>query len=152
MTVKPIETGDHELLAAIVDEVDEARDVFELAKQLAPALPLRSFEDVIKAVGPKGTISFRGSPYTVANFNAVVPEVLFPIDSLPKLVTLLAATVRLAPTQLRHSKHDESSARVRLRRLGILGVQGTIGVLGKPRRGAKAPPLAQPPATETPSC
>jgi hypothetical protein len=144
MAVKPIDAADQELLAAIVDEVDEARDVFELAKQLTHALPLRSFEDVVKATGPKGTINFRGKPYTITNFTDMVPEVLFPIDSLTKLVTLLAATVRLAPAHLRLSWHDESSARVRLRRLGILGVQG-IGVMGKPRRAAKAPPPPPPP-------
>ena len=104
----------------------------------------------MKAVGPKETINFRGRPYTVANFTDMVPEVLFPIDSLTKLVTLLAATVRLAPAHLRLSWHDERSAKVRLRRLGILGVDG-IGVMGKPRRAAKAPPPATPPATEAPN-
>jgi len=149
MSGKPSEPSHHELLEAIVNEVDEAYDVFELAKQLAPALPLRSFDDVVKAVGPRGTINFRGSPHTVANFVGIVPEVLFPIDSVSKLVTLLAATVRLAPVSLRRA--DENSARVRLRRLGILGVQGTIGVLGKPRRRSMPAPAGQAPAAETPS-
>lgn len=149
MPGKPSEPNDHELLTAIVNEVDEAHDVFELAKQLEHALPLRSFDDVVKAAGPRGTINFRGSPHTVANFVEAVPEVLFPIDSVPKLVTLLAATVRLAPVNLHRA--DEDSARVRLRRLGILGVQGPIGVLGKPRRGARTAPAEQAPPTETPS-
>jgi hypothetical protein len=148
MSVKPIESSDHELLAAIVEEVDEARDVHELAKQLEHALPLRSFDDLVKAVGAKGTITFRGSPHTVANFVDIIPDILFPIDGVTKLVTLLAATVRLAPAHLRYSGNDESHAKVRLRRLGILGVQGSIGVLGKPRATARAPTTMQSPATE----
>ena len=111
MSGKPSEPSDHELLTAIVNEVDEAHDVFELARQLAHALPLRSFEDVTKAVGPRGTINFRGSSHIVANFVGAVPEVLFPIDSVAKLVTLLAATVRLAPANLHRA--DENSARIR---------------------------------------
>ncbi len=125
------DSSEHELLLSIVEEVDEAREVHELAQQLVHALPLASFEELVKAVGPKGTINFRGSPHAVANFADVVPEVLFPIDTVPKLVALLAATVRLAPATLRYSDRDEKYARIKLRRLGILGVQGSIGVLGR---------------------
>ncbi|HZZ62896.1 MAG TPA: hypothetical protein VFE63_17325 [Roseiarcus sp.] len=127
------ENGDRDLLRIIVEEVDEAREVHELARQLIHALPLRSMDDVAKAVGGHGNITFRGVPYTVANFANVVPSVLFPIDSVEKLVTLLAATVRLAPRRLPRGP-DDGYAKSRLRRLGLFGLGGRIGLMGNPRR------------------
>ena len=123
--------NEHELLKLVVEEVDEAREVHELARQLLHAIPLQSFEDIVKAVGPKGTITFRGNPSTVQNFAAVVPGVLFPIDSVQKLLTLLYETVRLAPPWVRYRDDDVDHAKRKLRRLGILGLkQGTLGATG----------------------
>jgi hypothetical protein len=122
---------EHELVAIVVEEVDEAREVLELARQLVHALPLHTFEDVVKAVGPKGTISFRGRHSAVANFAGVVPGVLFPIDSVHKLVTLLYETVRLAPPSITYSDSDPAHAKRKLRRLGLLGLrQGSLGRRG----------------------
>jgi hypothetical protein len=135
MAVKhPGQESNPDLLRAIVDEVDEAREVHELAQQLAHALPLKSFDEIGKALGSQGMITFRGVPYKAADFVDVVPSVLFPIDSVEKLVTLLAATVRLAPRTLRRGP-DDAHQRAKLRRLGLLGL-GPIGVLGRPRRSA----------------
>jgi hypothetical protein len=116
------------LMAAVVEEVDEAREVYELARQLAPALPLRSFEDVAKAVGPEGMITFRGNQRPVQNFADYVPGVLFPIDTVQKLVMLLYETVRLAPAWVKHNENDPKHAKRKLLRLGILGLrQGVLG-------------------------
>jgi hypothetical protein len=117
-----------ELLALIVEEVDPAREVLELASQLVHALPLRSFEDVVKAAGGSGSLRFRGRSVGVHGFVEAVPEIIFPIDTEQKLVTLLYETVRRAPPWFR-SESDTGAASRRLRRLGILGVQQ--GVLGQ---------------------
>jgi hypothetical protein len=120
------------LLAVVVEEVDEAREVYELAQQLAHALPLGSFEDLIKATGVTGMINFRGSPHPVQNFAAYVPGVLFPIDSVQKLVTLLYEAVRMAPAWVKYSENDPNHAKRRLRRMGILGLrQGVLGRGGR---------------------
>lgn len=128
MPSKSGNSTDHQaLLAVIVEEVDEAREVLELAQQLVHALPLQSFEDVVKAVGPKREITFRGNPSTVANFAQLVPDILFPINTVEKLITLLYETVRLAPRRIRYSDDDPRHAKRKLRRLGILGAN--VGVL-----------------------
>jgi hypothetical protein len=129
----------HDLLAVVVEEVDEAREVLELAQQLVHALPLRSFEDVVKAVGTKGTINFRGSPRPVQNFAEHVPGILFPIDSVQKLVTLLYETVRLAPAWIKYNDNDPAYAKRKLRRMGILGLkQGLLGRGGGRSTGGRA--------------
>lgn len=128
-------TASPELLKVIIEEVDEAREVLELAQQLAPALPLRSFEDVHKAVD-KGKIIFRGNEFNVRAFTALVPTLFFPIDDLQKLVALLYETVRLAPTTVAYNPNDPSHAARRLRRLGIVGMLGKMGQLGAPPGGA----------------
>jgi hypothetical protein len=138
-----------ELMKAIIDEVDEAREVLELAQQLAPALPLRSFEDLHKAVGQQGKIIFRGNAFNVRAFEALVPSLFFPIDDLPKLIALLYETVRLAPTTVTYSDKDPEHAKRRLRRLGIVGMLGKIGQLGFPS-GVPARSAASTTTTEQP--
>jgi hypothetical protein len=119
----------HKLMAAVVEEVDEAREVYELARQLAHALPLETFKDVTKAVGADGMITFRSNPRPVRNFADYVPGVLFPIDTVQKLVALLYETVRLAPAWIRYNEDDPKHAKRKLLRLGILGLRE--GVLGR---------------------
>ncbi len=119
-----------DLLRLIVEEVDEAREVHELAQQLHHALPLRSFDDVVKAVGERGTIKFRGNAFDIQQFGALVPAILFPIDDAQKLVTLLYEAVRRAPKTIFYNEADPEAAKRHVRRLGILGAP--IGVLGAP--------------------
>jgi hypothetical protein len=106
-----------DLLEIVLEEVGEAHDVRELAQQLVHALPLRSFDDVIKALGEQATITFRGRPLDIRKFALMVPTVVFPVDSPRKLVVLLHEAVKLAP------KRTSAS------RLGVLGAP--IGRLGK---------------------
>jgi hypothetical protein len=81
-----------------------------------------------KAVGSSGTIKFRGKPFQIRGFSSVVPDILFPIDSEQKLVTLLYEAVRLAPTSISYSEDDPVYAKRKLRRLGIIGLrQGMLG-------------------------
>jgi hypothetical protein len=131
MTSKAEHTHEHhELLAIVLEEVDEAREVLELAQQLVHALPLKSFEDVIRALGTDGMIKFRGNPRPARNFAEYVPGILFPIDSTQKLVTILYETVRLAPPFIKYNERDPNYAKRKLRRMGILGLRQ--GMLGRP--------------------
>lgn len=143
---------DHKLMVEVVEQVDEAREVYELARQLAHALPLRSFEDVKQAVGPDGMITFRGNRRPVQNFAEYVPGVLFPIDTVQKLVTLLYETVRLAPAWVKYNEDDPKYAKRKLLRMGILGLrQGVLGrggYSGPSPRSTHASAAQKPPATE----
>jgi hypothetical protein len=123
-TEKRQSPSDSDLLKLVVEEVDEAREVYELAQQLLHALPLGSFNDIAAAVGNKGVITFRGHQFDVGTFRTLVPTLLFPIDSTQKLITLLNEAVRLAPASLRYNQKDPATAKRRARRLGLLGLPG----------------------------
>lgn len=131
-TEKQSTVSEGDLLRLVVEEVDEAREVRELAQQLIHALPLRSFDDVVGAAGTKGIIKFRGHEFHVGKFRPLVPSLLFPIDTPQKLIALLYETVRLAPGTIRYNSTDPQTAKRQIRRLGLIGLPGTA--LGS-RRG-----------------
>jgi len=106
----------------VIQEVDTAREVFQLAQQLAPALPIRSFADVLKALGPEAVFRFRGHEIPAAIFAQRIPAYLFPIDSLGKLVVILHEAVRRAPRSLTYPPLDPTHARIELHRKSVLGV------------------------------
>ena len=129
-----------EMLKLIVEEVDEAREVQELVEQFHHALPLRSFDDAIKAVGQRGMIKFRGNAFDIRQFGALVPAILFPIDDAQKLVTLLYEVVRRAPKTIQYNETDPAAAKRHLRRLGILGAPvGVLGSLGPKNLQPRSP-------------
>jgi hypothetical protein len=117
-----------ELLKLIVEEVDEAREVYEVAGQLAPALPIRSFDEIIKHMGERGSIKFRGNELEISQFAAMVPATFFPIEDKQTLVALVYQAVKLAPRTHQYSDSDPANAQRRLRRLGLLGLP--TGLLG----------------------
>jgi hypothetical protein len=117
-----------ELLRLIVEEVDEAREVYELAAQLAAALPIKSFDDIIKTMGDRGSIKFRGKELEVTQFADMVPATFFPIEDRQTLVALVYQAVKLAPRTHQYADSDPANARRRLRRLGLLGLP--TGLLG----------------------
>jgi hypothetical protein len=125
-----------DLLKIIVNEVDEAREVLELAQQFAHAIPLRSFKDVVKALGDRGVIAFRGREFQVGPFGAHVPSFLFPIDSVKKLVTVLYEAVRRAPKHIRYSDKDPRYAKISLYRNTVLGLP--VETADPPRPGSPA--------------
>lgn len=123
---RPVDT---KLLQLVIDEVDEARETYELATQFAKGLPFRGFEDVAKLVNPERGIKFRGEYYDIKQFAGMIPSVVFPIDNLESLITLLAYAVRSAPKRPAVTEPtDAEDARRQLKRLGILG--STMGRLG----------------------
>jgi hypothetical protein len=117
-----------DLLRLIVDEVDEAREVYEVSEQLAGALPIRSFDDIAKAVGAEGSITFRGNVLDIRQFAALVPATLFPIEDPQTLVALVYQAVKMAPRTIQYAESDPHSAQRRLRRLGLFGMPS--GLLG----------------------
>lgn len=86
-----------EVLRLIVEEVDAARDTYELVSQLEHALPIRSFEDLRKAAGEKGELRFRGTTFNVAEVEGLLPPWAFPVEDLRALVERVAHAVRLTP-------------------------------------------------------
>jgi hypothetical protein len=119
---------DLDLLRTIVEEVDEAREVYELAEQLERHLPLRTFDDVVKATGDRHAVVFRTNPIEVGQFAALVPATLFPIEDTTTLVALLYQAVRLAPSHIQYPESDVRNAKRRLRRMGLAGLPtGQIG-------------------------
>lgn len=117
-----------ELLKLIVEEVDEAREVYELAQQLSPTMPLRSFDDIERAVGDSKAVKFRGKAFGIKQFRELVPATLFPIEDHQTLVALLYQAVCIAPKHIQYDETDPRNAKRRLRRLGIMGLP--TGLLG----------------------
>jgi hypothetical protein len=120
--------NEHETLALIVEEVDDARDVYELHRQLAPHLPIKQFDDLRKVASESGSITFRGQEFDVSSFEALVPSVVFPIEDASKLVQLLVEVVRHAPPHVGRNLEDAEQAKRLTRRLGMrIGSAGLIG-------------------------
>lgn len=44
------EVSAQELMRIVIDEVDQARDIYQLAEQLAGHLPIRSMDELVKAL------------------------------------------------------------------------------------------------------
>ena len=108
-----------ELLKLIVDEVDEARDILRLAEQLAPLLPIKSFDDLARA-GERGQMRFRDTPFDVETLRPYVPAIAFPVEDARALVQRLAYLVRIVPEHLGVDVTSEEGARRQMRRAGML--------------------------------
>jgi hypothetical protein len=88
---------DPELLHLIVGEVDEARETLELVNQLQKELPIRRFDDIRRAVGPDGTIRFRGVAFPIRLFEDRIPKIVYPIEDVRALVERVVELVRMVP-------------------------------------------------------
>lgn len=118
---------DLETLTLIVHEVDEARETLELVSQLAPRLPIKSMREL----AGNGPIRFRGEDYDLGHFTSLVPDFLFPIDSLGNLVQLAALAARMAPPQVEFDHDDPETAR-RLMLKVLAARSGAIGGMRVP--------------------
>jgi hypothetical protein len=139
---------DYEALAMIVDEIDAARETYDLFQQLSPHLPIRSFEDLAKVGDGEGVISFRGEKFAVSTFEDVIPEIIFPVEDQRKLVQLLVEVVRNAPPHVGRDLSDSEQAKRLARRLSLQMSGG--GRIGPPLLapagfgGGRGPRLATP--------
>ena len=121
--------SNNKLLQLVVEEVDEARETYELAVQFAKGLPIRSFEDVLRLIDRGQGVNFADNFTISSSSPRLVPSVVFPIEDLESLITLLAYAVRNAPKGHAVTELTEAGdARRQFRRLGILGLP--VGRLG----------------------
>ena len=62
----------------VIDQIDDARDLFVLAQQLEKYLPIESFEHLDAQVGDK-SLRFRDSEFDLRSLAHVVPAIAFPV-------------------------------------------------------------------------
>lgn len=108
------------LLELIVAEVDQARDIFQLAEQLAPFLPIKSFDDLKRAAEDR-RLHFRDTPFDVESLRAHVPQIVFPIDDAQGLIERLGLLIRIVPEHLGVDVTSSDGARRRSRSSAMLG-------------------------------
>lgn len=113
-----------DVLSLIMNEVDEAREAHELVKQLEPALPIKSFDDIKKACGDKGTITFRGTAFKVGIFEEIMPKIAFPIEDTRTLVERVVQLIRMVPKFIANDPKNIENAKRHMRRLAM-----TLGAL-----------------------
>ena len=70
---------DMNALQLIVEQVPQAREVYQLYAQLRKALPIKSFEDLRRAGDQEGMLYFRDEKASLTFFEGLIPEFIFPI-------------------------------------------------------------------------
>lgn len=113
--------GTQELYRLIVEEVDQARDTFELVSQLHQGLPIMTFADIRRALGGRETVTFRGHEFSLDPIEERLPEVALGINDLPTLVRRVATLVRMIPDSVGVDPSDPATARRALRRMEAFG-------------------------------
>ncbi len=103
-----------ELMRLVIEEVDQARDIFQLAEQLSDFLPIRSMDELVKATDGK-EMRFRDATFTADTLAAHIPSIAFPVDDVRGLVERLGYLVRMAPPALGVDMESSDGIRRRLR-------------------------------------
>ncbi len=109
------------LLRLVVEACDDARDVMELAQQLAPLLPITCFKDLEKLK----TITFRDQEFDVEMFASDIPSIVFPIENLATLVRRVAGVVDATPDFVGIQPDSPEFLRRQMERLAMPGVQAS---------------------------
>lgn len=126
--------GRNDILKLIVEEVDEARETYELVMQLKAGLPIRSFDDIRKSCADHKTIKFRGNVFDLDTFEDRMPSFIFPIDDIRKLIELVYVAVESAPRTIEYDMEVPENAKRRIRRQQLQSLIPT-GVIGPARLG-----------------
>jgi hypothetical protein len=108
-----------DLLKLIIEEVDEARDIHALAVQLLPHLPIRSFDELVKATAGK-EMRFRDMAFDVESLRDHIPSIAFPVQDAAGLVERLGHIVRVAPPHLGVDVTTPAGARRQMRFMGVV--------------------------------
>ena len=123
-----------ELLRFVVDEVDQARDIYQLASQLAPLLPISSFDELVRAE-QKTKLTFRDTPFDIESLRAHIPSIVFPVDDVRGLVERLGHLVRMVPPHLGVDTGTAEGARRQMRfaaqlapGLGLIQTRGLTAI------------------------
>ena len=132
-----------ELMQMVIEEVDHARDIQQLAEQFVEFLPIRSMDELIKAVGDK-ELQFRDTPFDVATLAAHIPSIAFPVEDARGLVERLGYIVRIAPPALGVDLESPEGIRRRLRHTSSLasnlGMMQANNVAASPIVAGAMPP------------
>lgn len=137
----------------VIDQVDDARDLLELAQQLEQYLPIESFKHLDAQVGDR-SLQFRDSDFDLRSLGHLIPPIAFPVMSLSGLVERLGEVMRLVPPHLGVDVESEKGARRVLRSQGPLGMfggsrpQNAVGVAVSPGLTPPAVPSTSVTATE----
>jgi hypothetical protein len=127
----------------VIEEVDQARDIFQLAEQLIPLLPIRSMDELIKAVAGK-QLRFRDTDFDVATLAGHVPSIAFPVEDPRALVERLGHVIRMVPPAMGVDLESEEGIRRRLRHSSALttnlGMIQSANVVASPIVPGMAPP------------
>jgi hypothetical protein len=115
------DNGQDDVLRLIIEEIDGARDVLQLVRQLEPALPIRSFKDLRQAANDQGQIRFRDVQIDLDFFEGMMPEYVFPIEDVRGLVARVAQLVRLIPPHMGRDPTSQENMRRMLKQLPALG-------------------------------
>lgn len=99
-----------DLRALVIDEVDEARDIYALALQLEPHMPIESFDHLAKAVGDE-RLTFRDTAFDVESLRGLLPDIAFPAKDTQALVSRLGQLIRTVPQGLGVDTESEAGAR-----------------------------------------
>lgn len=110
---------DGELMKLIIEELDDARDLYELAQQLLPHLPIRSFDELAK-VNDGRPMRFRDATFDVESLRPHIPGVVFPIMDAAGLVERLGHIIRMTPPDLGVDLSTEAGMRRQMRRGGAI--------------------------------
>jgi hypothetical protein len=145
-----------DLLRLVVEEIDQARDVYELAQQLAPYLPIKSFDMLVRAVG-KRPLRFRDTEFDLESLHGQLPGVAFPVEDLAGLVEKLGHLIRLVPPSLGVDMSTPSGVRRQMKSsaqlapgLGVPATRGLIAIARSAGPGGQGSPSPGP-AIETQS-
>lgn len=109
-----------ELMRLVIDEVDQARDILQLAEQLSDFLPIRSMDELVKVTDGK-EMRFRDATFTTDTLAAHIPSIAFPVDDVRGLVERLGYLVRMAPPALGVDLESPDGIRRRLRQSSAIG-------------------------------
>ncbi len=102
--------AERDLRDLVIEEVDDARDIYELASQLQRFLPIKSFDELAKAAGEK-RLRFRDSEFDVESLRGVLPSIAFPAEDAEALVARLGHLVRVVPRSLGVDAESDQGAR-----------------------------------------
>lgn len=93
----------------IVTELDQGRDVLQLYKQVASALPIKTFDDLRKAFGKEGRVAFRDETAPIEMFETLIPEFVFPIMDTRALIVQLTQLVQAFPDDIGYDIKKEGT-------------------------------------------
>ncbi len=141
-----------DLRELVIDQIDDARDLYELARQMEKFLPIESFKHLDAQVGDR-SLRFRDTEFDLRSLGHLIPPIAFPVMSLSGLVERLGEVMRLVPPHLGVDVESESGARRVLRSqgpLGMFGVSRPQNAVGVAVTSGLTPPTAPSiPATAT---